>query len=107
MAPETLLLSVCLAVAFGGVPLATLIHAHIALTRAARHVAEIEALAVSQTPDAEDVPRLGVLELQALAAAAAGEFRERRGEAARGGIGTRGDRRGDGGPPPQPMAKAG
>ncbi|MBX9828662.1 MAG: hypothetical protein K2Y27_27185 [Xanthobacteraceae bacterium] len=103
-----LLLSVCLAVAFGGVPLATLIHAHIALTRAARHVAEIETLAASRTQDVEDIARLGVLELQALAAATAQELRDRRDDGARGGTRTRGDGRRDGGQSsPQPMAKAG
>jgi hypothetical protein len=93
MSAETLMLSVCLAVAFGGVPLATLIHAHVVLTRAARHVAEIEALAASRPQYAEDISRLGVLELQALAAAAAEELRDRRDDGARGDFRTRGDRR--------------
>jgi hypothetical protein len=108
MSPETLMLSVCLAVAFGGVPLATLIHAHVALTRAARQVAEIEALAASRTQDVEDISRLGVLELQALAAAAAEELRDRGDDRARGDFRTRGDRRRDyGRSPSQPLAQAG
>jgi hypothetical protein len=102
MSSETLMLSACLAVAFGGVPLATLIHAHIALTRAARHVAEIETLAASRTQDVEDISCLGVRELQALAAAAAEEHEARR------GLRTRDDRRGDRSrSPSQPLAKAG
>jgi hypothetical protein len=108
MSPETLMLSVCLAVAFGGVPLATLIHAHVVLTRAARHVAEIETLAASRTLDVEDISRLGVLELQALAQAAAEELRDRRDDGARGDFRTRGDRRRDCGRlPSRPLAKAG
>jgi hypothetical protein len=106
MSSETLMLSVCLAAAFGGVPLATLIHAHVALIRAARHVDEIEALAASRPQHAEDISRLGVLELQALAAAAAEEFRYRRD--ARGDFRTRGDRRHDcGRSRSQSLAKAG
>jgi hypothetical protein len=102
MSSETLMLSVCLAVAFGGVPVATLIHAHVALTRAARQVDEIEALAASRTQEVEDISRLGVLELQALAAAAAEELRGRNG----GDFRTRGDRRRDR-LPSRPLAKAG
>jgi hypothetical protein len=108
MSSETLMLSVCLAVAFGGVPLATLIHAHIALTRAARHVAEIEKLAASRTQDVEDISRLGVLELQALAVAAAEDLRDRSKDGARGDFRTRGDRQSDWDRPrSQPLAKAG
>jgi hypothetical protein len=108
MSSETLMLSVCLAVAFGGVPLATVIHAHVVLTRAARHVAEIETLAASRTLDVEDISRLGVLELQAIAQAAAEELRDRRDDGARGDFRTRGDRRRDWGhSPSRPLAKAG
>jgi hypothetical protein len=91
MSAETLMLSVCLAVAFGGVPLATLIHAHIATMRAARHVAEIEALAASRPQHAENISRLGVLELQALAMAAAEELKERSDDGTRGSFRPRGD----------------
>jgi hypothetical protein len=108
MSSEMLMLSVCLAVAFGGVPLATLIHAHVSLTRATRHVAEIEALAASRPQQTEDISRLGVLELQALAVAAAEEFKDRSKDGARGDFRTRGDRRRDWGRSrSQPLAKAG
>jgi hypothetical protein len=108
MSPETLMLSVCLAVAFGGVPLATLIHAHIALTRAARHVAEIKTLAASQPQNTEDISRLGVLELQALAVVMAEELRDRSNDGARGDFRAYDDRRRDWGhSPSQPLAKAG
>jgi len=95
MSPETLLLSVGLVLAFGGVPLATLIHAHIATMRAARHVAEIEALAASradpQDRHADGIERLGVLELQALATAAAKELNERREDRSHRELGPRHD----------------
>jgi hypothetical protein len=107
MSPETLMLSVCLAVAFGGVPLATLIHAHVVLTRAARHVAEIETLAASRMLDVEDISRLGVLELQALAVATAEELRDRSNDGARGDFRTRGVRRDWGRSRSEPLAKAG
>jgi hypothetical protein len=108
MSSETLMLSVCLAVAFGGVPLATLIHAHIAITRAARHVAEIEALAASRPQQTEDISHLGVLELQALAVAAAEELGGRSKDGAHGDFRTRGDRRRDcSRAPSHPLAKAG
>jgi hypothetical protein len=108
MSLETLTLSVCLAVAFGAVPLATVVHAHIALTRAARRGAEIETLAASRMQDGEDISRLGVLGLQALARAAAEELRDRRDDGARDDLGARGDRRRDRSrSPSQPLAKAG
>jgi len=82
MSSDMLLLSVCLALAFGGVPLVTLIPAHIATARAARRIAEIEAIAASRTGAAEQHPngikRLGVLELQAIAVAAAEELSRQR-----------------------------
>ena len=107
MSSEMLMLSVCLAVAFGGVPLATLIHAHIAITRAARHVAEIEALAASRPQQTKDISHFGVLELQALAVAAAEELRDRSKDGARGDFRTRGGRRDCSRSPSQPLAKAG
>ena len=108
MTLETVLLSLCLVLAFGGVPLATLVHAHIATVRAARHVAEIEALAASrpdiQEQPADNIMRLGVLELQALAIATAEELKERSQGRAREKIRPRGDRFRS---PPPPLAKAG
>lgn len=108
MFPETMLLMVCLALAFGGVPLATLVHAHIATMRAARHIAEIESLAAApldaRERHAESISRLGVLQLQALAMAAAGELKDRGDDGARGGFRPR-DRRHCHRPPP--LAKAG
>jgi len=108
MSPESVLLSVSLVLAFGGVPLATLIHAHIATTRAARHVAEIERLAASRADlreqHVEGLANLDVHELQALAMAVADELNERS-EARvhgkfRGGLRNRRS-------PSQPLAKAG
>ena len=99
MSSETVLLSVSLALAFGGVPLATLIHAHIITTRAVRHVAEIKSLAASASDarrrQAEDISRLGVLELQAMAMAAAEELNERSDGRARGAFRMRGEHRRD------------
>jgi hypothetical protein len=108
MSPETVLLSVSLVLAFGGVPLATLIDAHIATTRAARHVAEIEQLAASRADLREQhvdgLSNLDVHELQALAMAVADELNERSEAGARGKF--RGDLRSRR-RPSQPLVKAG